>query len=183
MPSARRRAADTPWHWLLRLARGKCHCIWQELEIRQTHDSTQFQPGIYLSNLRFAITPNAVGHLGLCLRLAMLQFSGRPWDARVFMFRLQTGLPAGKSRAVQESRQEVPGPCRAHRCDGCGEHWLGLRPCQGTLPCHLVSRQWQLRAECWRNLLCSWSIFLLEIIFPWWEVSFSCPFPRIFNDV
>lgn len=58
-------------HWLLRLEQGKYHHIWQELEIRQTHNSTQFQSGIYLSSLLFAIMPDTAGHLELCPKLAM----------------------------------------------------------------------------------------------------------------
>lgn len=95
----------------------KCRCVWQELEIRQTHNSTQLQSGLYLSNL-LAIAPDAVGHPVLCPRLAMLQSSGGPRDARASMLRLQTGVPAGKSRDVRESGQEVP---RAHRARGS---WL-----------------------------------------------------------
>lgn len=108
LPSARRRAAGTWQHWLLRLSWGKCHHIWQELEIRQTLNSTQFHSDIYLSNLLFAIMPNADGHLGPCPKLAMLQSLGGSWGTQVFMFRLQTGVTAGKSRAIQESGQEVP---------------------------------------------------------------------------
>lgn len=140
LPSARRRAATTQWCWLLRLAQGKYHCIWQELKIRQTHKSTQFQSSVYLSNLFFVIPSNAVGHMEPpCGRMVVLQSLGRWWDTCTFMLQLQTSIPAGKSRAGPKRRQEVQ---QSDRCDGCGEHWM----------CHPVSRQWLLPAECQQKI-------------------------------
>lgn len=178
LPSARRRATGTRRQWLSRLAQGTCHCTWQELEVRPTRNSAQFQSGIYRSNLLFAVMPKAVGQLGLCWRLVMLRSLGggggrRLWDAHNFMFRLQSGVPAGKSRAVQESGQEV---LRARRVPGLravvavGSTGWGFIPAEAACPAALPADSDGCELSAGRRLLCSWSIFLFEIIFPRWEL-------------